>query len=313
MSEYVCRGLEGSWLNAWLAGVGATVLDPELRLRWSDEPSPKAILCAEQGDPMERLVDAWPTRKCLAAMPLAEQWGGTPRVKRKVSVGDFRSRVRVTRSHPTAWTLSSTMTDLHVTINKEFPSGEVGHGPLDAAGPGTIKWLHYRLCKVHEAVATKSPSLDRLKTSLDGTADRVEKGGLGFDITRLASAADTNTSPWVEPVVEVLAFYALALLPTRGEGYDERRHTGPRPSLRQRGWARVKETGRRSPECFHWPAWAHPLDHHAIDALLDAWDWKRPGWSLLGVHSGWRTVSYQPRGSGDRTRAYGSRRIREPI
>ena len=100
------------------------------------------------------------------------------------------------------------MTDLSVD-----ESGEVAHAPFDPAGPGTIKWLHHRLVKVHGRMWTDSAA--QFRESLAGQAERVKDNGLGFDQTRLGSLQDA-TDPWVDPVIEVFAFFGLALLPVRG-------------------------------------------------------------------------------------------------
>lgn len=299
MAELICPGLPASWVNSWLAAVGATQIEPRLRLRWTLDSLPRAVLCADDADPALLLAAAWPTRRRLQALPVAETWCDTPSIQRKVFVEDFAARASAVRSDPSAWTLSSTMTDLHVAA-----TGEVTHAPFDPAGPGTIKWLHHRLLKVHGQV---DPSVARLARSLGGIANRVEGNGLGFDITRLASQAD-KTAKWVDPVIELLAFFGLALLPVRGTGTDAGINKYVRSSAKQRGWKRPTEG--RSERCFVWPAWSQPLDIDGIDALLDIWKWRdRNRWRSVGIHNGWRSVSYQPRGSGDRTRGFGSERL----
>ena len=296
-NEVICRGLPASWINAWLAAVGATVLSPKLRLRWTEESTPRAVLSAEDADPAERLSAVWPTRAALDELPIAERWGDSPDIKRKVSVESFAARVHAARPHPTSWTLSSTMTDLHVDAG-----GEVAHAPFDPAGPGTTKWLHHRLVKVHSKVR---PSPERLLESLQGTAPRVKDNGLGFDLTRLASQAD-GTAKWVEPVVEVLAFFGLALLPFRGAGTDERLRKRARSSAIQRGWGRT-DNGQGELR-FHWPAWRTALDSAGIDALLDIWT-PDSNWPRVGVHAAWRSVKYQPKATADTTRGFGAERL----
>ena len=297
-TEVVCRGLPASWINAWLAAVGATVLSPKLHLRWTDESMPRAVLSAKDADPVEMLSAAWPTRAALDDLPIAETWGDSPPVPRKVNVESFAARVRVARSHPFSWTLSSTMTDLHVDA-----SGEVAHAPFDPAGPGTIKWLHHRVVKVHRKVR---PSTERLLESLQGIAPRVKDNGLGFDLTRLASQAD-GTDKWVEPVVEVLAFFGLALFPVRGRGTDERLSRTARSSAVQRGWSRAGNGQREL--YFSWPAWRTPLDSAGIDALLDIWTPDRRDWPNVGVHAAWRSVRYRPKAAADTTRGFGAERL----
>ena len=163
--------------------------------------------------------------------------------------------------------------------------------------------LHDRLVRVSELV---EPSVERLVESLHGTAARVKNNGLGFDIKRLASQAD-DTDPWVDPVIEVLVFFGLALLPVRGIGTDKRTNKFARSSARQRGWKRDRAGTELR---FHWPAWSPPLDSAAIDALLDIWSWKdRRRWASVGVHGGWRTVRFQRRSSRDVTRGFGAERL----
>ena len=60
-----------------------------------------------------------------------------------------------------------------------------------------------------------------MRDSFAGRAVRVKDNGLGFDQTRLGSLAD-DTSIWIDPVVEELAFFGLAILPVRGKGIDRR-------------------------------------------------------------------------------------------
>ena len=62
MAEVICRGLPASWLNAWLAAVGTTVLDSRIKLRWTTDSTPRAVLCAEGVDPVEALAASWPDR-----------------------------------------------------------------------------------------------------------------------------------------------------------------------------------------------------------------------------------------------------------
>ena len=131
MAEVICPGIPASWLNAWLAAVGATVVDSRIRLRWTTGRTPAAVLVADEVDPVEALAASWPDREMLAALPIAERWGDTPRLPRRVSVDAFKARARAARGNPFSWTLSSTMTDLSLDENRE-----VAHAPFDPAGPG---------------------------------------------------------------------------------------------------------------------------------------------------------------------------------
>lgn len=292
MPVFTCPGLPASWVNAWLAGVGATVLNPEIRLHWTVEGTPVAVLSSDEIDPVEALAASWPDTKFLDNLPIAESWEGDGGLERKVSVEKFAARVKKARGHPFAWTLSSTMTDLSVDQR-----GKVAHAPFDPAGPGTTKWLHHRLLKIHALAGPMDEA--RLRDSLDGLAPRVKNNGLGFDNTRLGSLADAS-DPWIEPVVELLAFFGLAVLPVRGRGVDRRLGRTGHPDERQRGWRKVSGSNERR---FVWPAWRQPLDAAGIDALLDVWNpWRKQTWDTLGIHAGWRSVQYESRGSSDPTR-----------
>lgn len=299
MAETTCPGLPASWINAWLAAVGATVLDSRIRLRWTTNRTPAAVLVADDVDPVEALGASWPEQEMLDELPIAEHWRDTPPMPRRVSVDAFRARAHAARGHPFSWALSSTLTDLSLDANHE-----VAHAPFDPAGPGTIKWLHHRLLKVHGVVV---PSAERLTQSLLGTAERVNDNGLGFDLTRMGSQAD-GSAMTVDPVVEVLAFFGLALLPVRGEGTDASQDRSSYSSTVQRGWVRARPNRREYR--FKWPAWSAALDRAAIDALLDVWEPdKKTRWDRLGVHAGWQTVQFKPRATADTTRAFGAERI----
>ena len=294
MHEFTCPGLPASWVNAWLAAVGATVLDPRFRLHWTVDGTPVAVFSSVEIDPVEALVESWPDETFLRELPVAEHWKGAGELRRKVPVEQFGARVKEARGHPFAWTLSSTMTDLSVD-----KSEEVAHAPFDPAGPGTTKWLHHRLLKVHELAGPMCA--DRLRESLLGQSSRVKSNGLGFDNTRLGSLADAS-EPRIEPVVELLAFFGLKILPFRGRGVAIRPGQSTNADERQRGWRR--EPGSNNQRQFVWPAWQPPLDTAGIDALLDLWSpWRRHAWGPLGVHAGWRSIRYQPRARADTTRA----------
>ena len=298
MHVFTCPGLPASWVNAWLAAIGATVLDRRIRLHWTAEDAPVAVLSSVELDPVEALAESWPDAAVLRELPIAESWNGAGELKRKVPVEQFVARVREARGHPLAWTLSSTMTDLSID-----QGGEVAHAPFDPAGPGTTKWLHHRLLRIHRELP-EPMSEERLRSSLLGRADRVRNNGLGFDGTRLGSLADAS-DPWIEPVVELLAFFGLEVFPVRGRGVDRRLGRLGDPDERQRGWRRAP--GGNGPRRFVWPAWQQPLNTAGVDALLDCWNpWRKRTWEPLGIHAAWQSVRFKPRGSADSTRAIGA-------
>ena len=106
MQRFTCPGLPAAWVNAWLAAIGTTVLDPRIRLHWTTENSPVAVLSSFDLDPVEALVESWPNATLLRELPIADQWNGASGMKRKVSVDQFVERSKAARGHPHAWTLS---------------------------------------------------------------------------------------------------------------------------------------------------------------------------------------------------------------
>ena len=299
MNQITCSGLPAAWINGWLAAVGATVLDARIRLHWTTDGTPLAVLSASDPEPTDALVESWPDEKLLSDLPIAQDWNGAGKLQRKVSVEDFVERARAARNHRYSWALTSTMTDLYVDKN-----GEVAHAPFDPSGPGTIKWLHHRLTKVNRHVEQCSAA--RIQDSLLGRADRIKINGLGFDQTRIGSLAD-DAPPWVDPVVEVLAFFGLAILPVRGNGIDQRQDPSVDAAARQRGWRKISGNSERR---FTWPAWRQPLDKDGIDALMDAWSpEKKPAWRRVGVHAAWRSVQFKRRERVDTTRAFGAEQL----
>ncbi len=306
-----CPGLPAEWINGWLAAVGITVLDPEITLSWTSDPSPIAVLHHPYKEPAVALSEAWPGQGRLEDMPLARDFQGSVPLERQVPIETFVKRVELSRGHPDAWTLTSSLTDLAVD------SGKAAHAPFDPAGPGTIKWLHHRLLKTYGHVVPDDVGelATAIKNAIDGVSVPVADNGLGFDISRLPDRAREGVGNMVEPVVEVLAFFGLALLPVRGDGLRQRQ-----VRVRQRGHG----IGGRRENTFVWPAWSQPLDRWGIDALLDAWhqtwkphktgeglEWRmrRIDWVRLGVHAGWATKPYRRTASADSTRGFSSERI----
>ena len=301
MTHLTCPGLPANWINGWLAAVGITVLDPRVRLHWTADSTPLAVLsCREPVDPVAAITASWPDEELLDDLPIAEHWKDAGQLRRRVSEEEFAARARAARSHPNSWALSSTLTDLCVDAN-----GDVAHAPFDPAGPGTIKWLHHRLKKVHALV---EPASGCIQDSLAGKGERVKDNGLGFDLTRLGSQSDSSAI-WVDPVVEVLSFFGLAILPVRGPGIDRRLTGGPAPVREvQRGWLRISQSQRE--RRFVWPAWSPPLDWAGIDALMDAWKLDRKAeWPRMGVRAAWQSVQFKRRGASDNTRAFGAERL----
>jgi hypothetical protein len=133
--------------------------------------------------------------------------------------------------------------------------------------------------------------------SLAGAGRRIQANGLGFDARRIPAGVQPGAEVSVDPVIECLAFFGLALFPIRGNGRKER----------TRGWL----TDAWRVGAFRWPSWSPLLDRWAIDALLDMAPRAAHDLRLarrLGISSWFETVPYKPKGSSDSTRAYASRR-----
>ena len=304
MNEVICPGLPGDWVNGWLAAIGATVLAPELRLQWTTEALPVAVLSARGANPVDVLVAAWPDSELIADLPIARDRKGKRgqdfgRLERNVHVDEYTKRVPAARECPYSWTLTSTMTDLCVERD-----GNVANAPFNPPAPRGLT-LHDRLKKVHNCIKKTGESIP---ASLSGHGTRENVNGLGFDQTRIGSQADDAKKILTDPVVDVLAFFGLALLTVRGPADDARLKNIADTKVRQRGWRR--DNGGGDSLRFCWPAWRDRLGRDAIDALLDVWNpGKRKTWSLYGVHAAWISVAFKPKSKSDTTRAFGAERL----
>ena len=311
MTAIECPGLPADWLNSWLASIGLLVLEPCLQLSWTPDASPIAVLTADSDtDPRHLAASAWPTVGRLRAMPIAEHVEGLADMHRTVPLEVFHQRAEFARGRTDSWTLSSTVTDLCVDVGADRT---VRHAPLDPKGPGTIKWLHHRLMKTHSMV--EDPSKAVIET-LKGSGRRVVGNGLGFDGSRIAGLADPSRK-LVDPVIEVLAFFGLRMLPMRGDGIEVGTSgTRKRFAVRQRCW-HIDTSQPSRVQHMTWPAWSQPLDSSGVDALLDQWSAlseriahgrrvSRTELERLGIHAAWRTRSYEGRERQDPTVGYAS-------
>lgn len=282
-TERVCPGLPADWLNAWLAAIGCTVLLPELRLTWSDDLIPLAVFTTDEDDHLEsRLAGALPTSQQLASSPMARRLEGFNELRLNPSSEDFRNRASFARRHPWHWMLSSLYTDARIE-RKKGPI--VDKGPFMTPMPGTDNTMHDRISKLLPHLTTEG-----IVATFDGVGTRVQQNGIGFDISRIGSLAD-ESQMFVDPTIELLALFGLALFPTRGHG----------TFTRQRGWG-TRRTGAGE---FSWFAWGQPLDVDAIDAWLDAA--YAPGKTAPFTRGTWEVIPYGQRGSSDTTRGFGSR------
>ncbi len=290
MTVYQAPGLTADWLNAWLAAVGVTVLLPTVTLSWTTDPSPTATL--HGGGPLETEVATALASADIDSMAIARTSpSGRGQMKRTVDRETFRWRARLARR------CHDGSLELSVTDLAQEQHG-LAHSPFDPPAPRGVT-LHdlLRACLDYLAVGV-GEARGMVSQSLQGRGVRVSANGLGFDARRFAGSVQADANPYVDPVVEALAFFGLRVFPSRGDGRS------PRP----RGW--LTGVGRQR---FHWPVWAQPLDRWAIDALLDVF-YAAGGASAaavrrVGVTGAFATVYHRPSGQQDVNRAYAAERL----
>lgn len=287
MAQLKCVGLPGDWLNGWLAAIGSTVVVPGLRLHWSDDPVPLAVLTIPGQDNVAELVQQHlPTADDVAQFPIARDLAGTERIGLNLNNGQFVERSSIARSSAQSWTLSSLYTDL-IWVAKEGP--KIEKGPFLTPMQGVDNTMFDRIDKLVDKIEQGA-----VAATFDGVGQRVQQNGIGFDIGRIGSLAD-DTEMFVDPVIDVLAFYGLSLFPVRGDGAT---------NVRQRGWG----NRRTGPGQFRWAAWQPPLTAAGIDALLDRlYQSPETGPEFTAC---WELVPYRGRGTNDVTRGFGSKKAR---
>jgi hypothetical protein len=299
-STYEAPGLAADWLNAWLAAVGVTVLVPGMRLSWSDDDPGRARFSLDRdADPLEAIVDAFPTQEWVDELPIALEHPDPAceaTAPRNVPIEAYTERAALARRMQDR-TLGACMTDLVGDISAGVPNARFN----PAVPKGITLWQRLRTNRSAAVGISDDLSLT-MAASLQGRATRIRGNGLGFDYRRITGAsASGGSDPMVDPVIETLAFVGLTLFPARGVG-------DTRPRLR--GWT----SERGSPPTFVWPTWSEPLDCWAIDALLDLGEFggstrSRANLQRLGVRAVYGSVSYRPSGSSDATRGFASRRL----
>lgn len=286
MEARTCPGLPADWFNGWLAAVGATVLAPDLRLGWTDDPVPLALLSSPPGtDPAELIADAWPTKSDMAAWPMARHLAGLPELSLNPDIKAWEERADAARPGDRSWMMTSLFTDLSWSHKDKVH--DIDRGQFYVGMPAG-RTLYERLERLVEPTTSEA-----VAAALDGSGRRVSAYGLGFDVTRIGSLAD-DAKQLVDPIVEVLAFFGLALFPTRGDGFKRR----------QRGW----QNSTLRAGTLQWVTWSPELDRHAVDALFDLALSPRPRRGLP-VTSRWENVPYAARADKDLTRGIGSRRV----
>jgi hypothetical protein len=289
-------GLTADWLNAWLAAVGVTVLVPEARLGWTDDVRPVAEFdLPGHGAAAEIIAAHLPTIDDIDHLAIARHaQNDVEELRRKVSLSAYRQRAALTRAS-NDFSLGVSITDLTPRLDE----ANLPHSPFDPPAPRG-ETLHSRLRKCVESLGDSFVAC--VDASLQGHARRVLANGLGFDFRRLASGSHADGNKYIDPVVEILAFYGLAFFPMRG-GLD---------GEHARGW--TQRASRRG--AFQWPVWRMHLDRWAIDALLDrippieaSARQHTTTLKLLRVTAIFGSVPYQETGPMDATRAYASERV----
>jgi len=310
MGTLAAPGLPASWLNGWLAAVGATVLVPDLRVAWTEGPAPMALLDADEA--ATKIAQALPTKDQLGRLAIARTRPDAQELSRKVTLEGFRGRARLIHEGAVDhgdWSLEMSVTDLYDLDGEEVP-----HAPFDPSAPKGVT-LHERLVACRAWIDDLGDPATVVALSLSGRGRRVQANGLGFDYRRSADSVHGDSKVYVDPVVETLAFFGLHLFPVRGSAL-------PKQQPRQRGF--VGRPSRR--HAFRWPCWREPLDLWAIDALLDRFHALAPGLGeaaeagsrlqgvatlrRLGVHAVFGSVYHERRGQADSYRAFASERLR---
>ena len=292
MTTTLANGLRADWVNAWLAAIGICHLCPQVRLRWTDEPEPRAeFQHPDETDLAELIADSLPDISWLKSLAIAYTSDCDDNIfKQKPALGTYRKRACMAMQ-PGDFSLSSSVTDLGDLTSVE--KDELPHSPFNPPAPKGIT-LWQRLITCFEAL-DKKPS-ESIRTTLSGNAQRIQANGLGFDYLRIFSPTIPGGAVMIDPVVEVLAFFGLALFPVRGDGARDR----------TRGWT----GGVLSAGSFTWPVWSRHLSISGVDALLDIfYAAKPPDWAQRMLICGYRSVPYRPKGSSDVTRGIASERV----
>jgi hypothetical protein len=287
MNEQIATpGLTADWLNAWLAALGITTLVPGIRLSWTDDVIPIAKFEHPDALTIEALASAisevFPNEAAIGELAIAPSHASsTVPFAHKVTAEAYTARSILDRMGYAS--LSCVVTDL-VAPNSD--------GSLQTVGS-----IFDRVAACRSVVVNP---IDSIAKTLAGTARRIDKFGLGFDYRRITGPTDPNGGNWIDPVVEVLAFFGLLFFPVRGAGSLD-----AKSRARTRGW--VKSAGKTG--AFSWPAWQPSLDAAGLDATLDEF-WaggpsdRPPAW----LHTQFESVPYKPLAMADMTRGYGARR-----
>ncbi len=286
-------GWRGNWLNGWLASLGA-VSTGKVTLRFEHQGFPVPVF-GGSADPFAEVAVRLPTVEQLHASVIVRH-GEVGELPRNPTMAEWSARAAVARRSGDLM-LGATITDLTLGATERLD-----HSPFDPTVPKGLT-LFERVVTCRQALE-ESPVAQVLASAV-GDGERIMANGLGFDATRITIPAATNSSKYVDPVVECLAFESLRMFPVRGRvGRAGVTRLWNRPSS-QRG-------------AFAWPIWEHELDWYSIDALLDrfAYRWNQSNeetrtkavfgrdLAALGVTAVYESVPYKPTGQMDSTRGY---------
>jgi hypothetical protein len=287
MARFDAPGLPADWLNAWLAAVGVTVLLPEVRLAWTDDPVPRAVFEHDAPDELpEMLAGALPSEADLETSVLARNHPAAIRpLTQNIDRATFAERAALSRDADDLH-LAALFTDLAPRPKSDVVGSAFNIGAPQGRTP------HQRVLGCRRSLPDTDGLAACILASLTGLGMRSGGIGLGFDYRRVGDRAWGGSAD-ADPVVELLAFQSLTLFPSRGDGH--RRHN--------RGW--VFDRNRS----FLWCAWAPALDGSAIDSLLDVVH-TEPAEAIrrIGVRACFTSVSYRSERS-DPTRGLASRRL----
>jgi hypothetical protein len=295
MVEVRAPGLAGDWLNGWLAGLGVTVLVDGCRLRWSEDVVPVAVFQSSDGvDLADRIGVALGSEASFRDLAISNTDKQFPH---NVSLSEFRAAVDVARARAD-FSLAASVTDLVADAEET----SLPHSRFDPSAPkGETLWGRLSRCRglLGDAGAASS-----VRASFAGMAKRQVANGLGFDFRRITAGSQPGQDKYVDPAVECLAFFGLALLPVRGNGLTRRKNPGRSTGGQTRGW-RTNSSGHAT---FLWPTWTPALDRWAIDALLGMFF--LGGSDVPGLGRVFEVVEYRRRGDMDPTTGYASRPAR---
>ena len=302
-STITCKGLSASWASGYLAALGCAVAVPGMRLSWTDEPVPTAILTHDI-NPHSALAQAIPSivssmatslRDCQTKM--TEQGVKEKYLPARVYRQEISKHIREYIDPLSALFCDQDTYRGEDDVETCYASQIFYHGV-----PKGVT-MSKRLTQVWQDLKEAHPnSLSQVvRQSLDGEPDLIDANGLGFEIRRvLRNNHPGSRSPKVDPVVELLSFAGISLLPLRGQGIATQKE-------KKRGTITTRQ--RCQPRSFSYqgpmlrcPTWNHDdgLDVWGIDCLLTHWEalWdkcnagnvpKQKDLERIQVNSGWET------------------------